>query len=307
LNNCEQAVNNSSKEAAKVQNKVHRDTIKAVRDHNRSYQHFTFVYPVISRRSQGLSLGVNLNPNKVCNFNCIYCEVDRMRPGKNVEVNPAVIKAELSDLIQWVREGGLGSDQRFSEAAILTRHIRDIAFSGDGEPTMVNNFAECVEAVAAVKRAEQLTETKIVLITDAAGLDKANVRRGLEIMDANQGEIWAKLDAGTEAHFKRVNRSFIRFERLLDNILRTALIRPIIIQTLLLKVHGESMAEAELEAYCQRIRDFLAKGARIKHIQAYTIARPTPENYATRLEETELEAYAAAINRKTGLPVETFA
>jgi len=300
-------VNKSTKEAPKEQNKVHQDTIKAVRDHNRSYQHFTFVYPVISRRSQGLSLGVNLNPNKICNFNCIYCEVDRLRPGKSVAVDPALIKAELTDLIQWVRDGGLGSDQRFSEAEVLTRHIRDIAFSGDGEPTMVNNFAECVEAVAEVKRTEQLAKTKIVLITDAAGLDKKNVRRGLEIMDANQGEIWAKRDAGTEPYFKLVNRSFIRFERLLDNILQTAQVRPVIIQTLLLKVHGASMAEAELEAYCQRIRDLLSNGARIKHIQAYTVARPTPENYATRLEEAELEAYAEAIKRKTGLPVETFA
>ena len=287
--------------------KVHRDTVKAVQDHNRSYQHFTFVYPVISRRSQGLSLGVNLNPNKICNFNCIYCEVDRQRPGKEVPIDPMQIKSELLDLIQWVRDGGLGGDQRFRDAEALTRQIRDIAFSGDGEPTMVNNFAECVAAVSEVKRSEHLTETKIVLITDAAGLDKANVKRGLEIMDANQGEIWAKLDAGTDNYYKIVNRSFIRFERLLNNILQTALVRPIIIQTLLLKVHGKGMPEAELEAYCQRIRHLLAKGAQIKHIQAYTVARPTPESFATRLDETELEAYAEAIKRTTGLPVLTFA
>ena len=43
----------------------------AVRDHTRHFTDFTFVYPVISRRSRGLSIGVNLNPDKVCNFDCV--------------------------------------------------------------------------------------------------------------------------------------------------------------------------------------------------------------------------------------------
>ena len=32
---------------------------------------------------------------------------------------------------------------KFREAAALTRDIKDIAFSGDGEPTMVPNFSAC--------------------------------------------------------------------------------------------------------------------------------------------------------------------
>ena len=46
--------------------------------HARTYQQNRFVYPVLSRRSGGLSLGINLNPDKVCNFDCIYCQVDRV-------------------------------------------------------------------------------------------------------------------------------------------------------------------------------------------------------------------------------------
>ena len=45
--------------------------------HERRFEANRFVYPVLSRRSKGLSLGVNLNPDKVCNFDCIYCQVDR--------------------------------------------------------------------------------------------------------------------------------------------------------------------------------------------------------------------------------------
>ena len=53
-----------------------------VQDHSRVFRDLIFVYPVISRRSQGLSIGVNLNPDKRCNFDCVYCEVDRRTPGR---------------------------------------------------------------------------------------------------------------------------------------------------------------------------------------------------------------------------------
>src|SRR6185295_20336399 len=39
-----------------------------------------FVYLTISPRARGLSIGVNLNPDRKCNFDCVYCEVDRTQP-----------------------------------------------------------------------------------------------------------------------------------------------------------------------------------------------------------------------------------
>jgi wyosine [tRNA(Phe)-imidazoG37] synthetase (radical SAM superfamily) len=277
-----------------------------VKDHSRTFEEFLYVYPVISRRSRGLSIGVNLNPDKVCNFDCIYCEVDRRTPPRTRTLEVGRMREELAQVIRMVRGGGLLQRSRFSEAAALATEIKDIAFSGDGEPTMVPNFAECVEAVADVKREEHLEQTKIVLITDAAGLDKADVQRGLAIMDANNGEVWGKLDAGTEAYYRLVNRTTIRFERILKNLLETARVRPIVIQSLLLRVHGQVMPEAELAAYCERLSELIRGDALIKEVHAYTVARPTPEPYATALSGPELEALAAVIRDKTGLTVFTF-
>jgi wyosine [tRNA(Phe)-imidazoG37] synthetase (radical SAM superfamily) len=279
----------------------------SVRNHHRSFADFAFVYPVISRRSRGLSLGINLNPNKRCNFDCIYCEVDRLKPGQAGEINVPQMRAELTALIRLAKSGELGRQPKFLEAAELTRDIRDLAFSGDGEPTMIHHFAECVQAVAEIKRAEALDTTQIVLITDAAGLDKTDVKRGLEIMDANQGEIWGKLDAGTEAYYRQVNRSFIRFDRILKNLLETARVRPIVIQTLLLRVRQEMMPPEELAVYCQRLIDLVKQGGQIKEVHAYTVARPTPETYATRLEPQALHALAEQIRQATGLKVSEFA
>jgi wyosine [tRNA(Phe)-imidazoG37] synthetase (radical SAM superfamily) len=281
--------------------------LAAVRDHRRDYGDFLYVYPVISRRSRGLSIGVNLNPDKVCNFNCVYCEVDRMTPARTRRLDLGVLRAELEEMLAWVRDGRLAADPRFREAGWMAREVRDIAFSGDGEPTMVPNFTECVQLVAEVKQKAGLAEARIVLITDAVGLDKLTVRRGLEIMDANQGEVWAKLDAGTEAYYRLVNRSYVRFERILSNVRRTAQVRTVIIQSLFLKVRGEVMPEAELMAYCDRLNELAVGGARIKAVHAYTVARPTPEAWATRLSEEELGAMAGVIRARTGLTVETFA
>jgi wyosine [tRNA(Phe)-imidazoG37] synthetase (radical SAM superfamily) len=280
---------------------------RAVEDHSRQYAMFTLVYPVISRRSHGLSLGVNLNPDKVCNFDCIYCEVDRRTPGRVSRVNVNQLYDELVALIRFVKEGGLAKETRFDGLPPwLTSDIKDIAFSGDGEPTMIDHFAECVQTVADIRQAEGLDTTKLVLITDAAGLDKADVKRGLEILDANHGEIWGKLDAGTEPYFRLVNRTTIRFDRILKNLLETARVRPIVIQSLFLKVHGEPMPAAELSAHCDRLTELVKDGARIKEVHAYTVARPTPEAFATKLTKDELEAMAETIRQRTGLPVSAF-
>ena len=283
-----------------------KNTFATVQDHSRQFSDFTFVYPVISRRSRGLSIGVNLNPDKVCNFDCIYCEVDRRLPGKVSQVDLKQMRDELVAMIRFARDGGLAKEPKFNEVPWLTRDVKDIAFSGDGEPTMIHNFAECVQVVADVKQQEGLAATKLVLITDAAGLDKADVKRGLALMDAHQGEVWAKLDAGTEAYFRLVNRTSIKFERILKNLLETALVRPIVIQSLFLKVHGEAMPAAELDAYCQRLNDLVGAGGKIKEVHAYTVARPTPEAFATKLSAAELQGIAGIIGEKTGLKVLTF-
>lgn len=284
-----------------------RNTWKTVVDHARTYQDFTYVYPVVSRRSRGLSIGVNLNPDKQCNFDCVYCEVDRTTPGRAREVRLDQVRDELRWLIDHALSGGLGREAKFSDTPPeVARIVRDVAFSGDGEPTMVSNFDVCVEVVADVLREKGLSETKIVLITDSAGLDKASVRRGMALMDAHHGEIWAKLDAGTEEYYRHINRSSVRFDRILGNLLETARVRPIVIQSLFLKTHGQPMPPSELEAYCRRLNQIREGGGTVREVHAYTLARPTPEPWATRLSPEELSALAGTIRSRTGLRVEEF-
>jgi poly-gamma-glutamate synthesis protein (capsule biosynthesis protein) len=182
------------------------DLIQAHLDHRRVWRDFDYCYPVISRRSRGVSLGVNLNPDKVCNFDCVYCEVDRLSPARRGDLDLDQIEQELGLLLDLATSGEIYEISPFDSARPEQRRLNDIAFSGDGEPTTAKAFAEVVARVAAIKRTRGLDLVKLVLITDASRLQAPEVVQGLETLMAHQGEIWAKLDAGTEAYYREICR-----------------------------------------------------------------------------------------------------
>src|SRR5215510_6096304 len=103
--------------------------------HQRTFEANKFVYPVLSRRSRGLSIGVNLNPDKICNFDCIYCQVDRTRQNETQFVEVDALLAELGDMLDLAASGKIFETPTFRDTPSELRRLNDIAFSGDGEPT----------------------------------------------------------------------------------------------------------------------------------------------------------------------------
>src|SRR3954454_8145684 len=120
--------------------------------HPRRFEENRFVYPVLSRRSEGISIGVNLNPDKVCNFDCIYCQVDRTTQSETRFVELDQLLAELDDTLRLTASGDLFIHPKFADTPQHLRRLNDIAFSGDGEPTTYRNFDEIIAACAEVKR-----------------------------------------------------------------------------------------------------------------------------------------------------------
>ena len=283
------------------------DLVKAHLDHKRSWYDFDYCYPVISRRSKGVSLGVNLSPHKICNFSCVYCEVDRVHPPRRRDVDLDQLEGEMASLMDLVVSGELYEVPPFDSARPEQRRLNDIAFSGDGEPTMAKEFAACVERLARLKEAKGLSDCKLVLITDATLLQAPGAIEGLETLMAHNGEIWAKLDGGTEAHYLVVNRSKVPLAKILDNLLATARRWPITIQTLFLEWKGQGPSEAEVDAYIGRLRALLAGGGTLEGVQLYTVARATPEPEARPLKAAVLDALAARVRQALpDLPVEVF-
>jgi wyosine [tRNA(Phe)-imidazoG37] synthetase (radical SAM superfamily) len=267
-----------------------------------NWKDFLYIYPGISRRAGGVSIGINLNPDKVCNFNCIYCEVDRRIQSRVLEVRLEVLEAELRAMLQIWQSGVLFDHEPFASAPPAFRHLRQITFSGDGEPTSSPIFQQAV--AVATKTREELAppNCQLVLITDSACLERPGVRAGLEMLRSVPHQIWAKLDAGTEAYYREVNRSQVPYERILQNLENTAKQFPLIVQSLFMRVHGIGPSPAEIEAYCDRLDTICKAGGQILGLQLNTIARTPPVDWATALLPEELERVAAQIKKRNGLP-----
>lgn len=274
--------------------------------HERSFEANRFVYPVLSRRSGGISLGVNLNPDKVCNFDCIYCQVDRRTESETRFVETEQLLAELDSMLALCASGRLFETPKFRDTPAHLRRLNDMAFSGDGEPTTYKNFDELMQLCADVKRRHGLDAVKMVLITNASMFHRPHVQRGLAILDRNQGEIWAKLDAGTEAYYQAIERTKIPFRQILENIASAAKVRPLVIQSLFMRVAGEPPSEAELAAYCERLNEITAAGGQLSLIQIYTVARKPAETIVTPLSDGEVDAIVRLVRERTGLAAEPF-
>jgi len=274
--------------------------------HERSFDDYRFVYPVLSRRSGGMSIGVNLNPDKVCNFDCIYCQVDRTTQSETKFVGIDLLLNELRELLQLVASGEIYETDKFRDTPVALRRLNDIAFSGDGEPTTYKNFDEIIEACAKVKREAGLDKVKMVLISNASMFHRPHVVRGLEILDAHQGEIWAKLDAGTQDYYQLIDRTPIPLRQILENITAAARVRPIVIQSLFMRVEGQPPSESELVAFCDRLTEIVAAGGQLSLIQIYTIARRPTESYVTPLADTEVDAIVEMVRTRVAVPATAF-
>ncbi len=186
--------------------------------------------------------------------------------------------------------------------------MNDIAFSGDGEPTTYRNFDEIIAACAELKRRRGLDSVKLVLITNASMFHRPHVERGLATLDANQGEIWAKLEAGTDEYYPALVEHLAGFPlaQILDNITAAARLRPLVIQSLFMRIAGEPPSPVELEAFCGRLVDITAAGGQLKLVQIYTVARQPAESYVTPLADSEVDAIARLVSDRTGLEVAAF-
>ena len=272
-------------------------------DHSRTFAKNKYVYPVLSRRSKGISVGINLTPDRVCNFNCVYCQVDRTNNIPQAKVDIKRISSELKETLESVLSGRLFTIPPFDNTPVELRRLSDIALSGDAEPTTFTNFYEVVEEIIRVKQ----DEIKLVLITNASCLNRLRVQDAIDLMFRYNGEVWAKLDAGSEYHFKEISRSHISFSDILSNIIMTARKHPVIIQSCFNRLAGALPSHDEIILYCNRLKEIKDYGGMVRLVQIYTVARPPAEEYVTPLTEDELNLIAREVRKIVDLPAEVFA
>ena len=274
--------------------------ILTVTDHNRDVGGLRYVYPVVSRRAGGVSIGINLNPNNACNWRCIYCSVPNLTRGTPPPIELDVLEQELRGLLNDVLHGDF-MQRHVSET---DRQLKDIAFSGNGEPTSAKEFPLAVMLVERVlKDFDLLSKIKIRLITNGSMMDKRSVLESVRHLAQCNGEVWFKLDAGTKEGIARINDVNLNPQSHIQRLKNCAAICPTFIQTCMFALDGQPPPESEISAYLSLVSQ--AKEV-IQGVHLYGIARPSMQAEATRLSRLPaewLEDVAQRI-RQLGLTVQ---
>ena len=275
-------------------------------NHDRDSANLRYVYPVVSRRAGGVSVGINLNPNNACNWRCIYCQVPDLVRGTAPPVDLAVLENELRGFLHELLNGNF-MQNRVPEGA---RRINDIALSGNGEPTSSAEFRQVIALLARVRNELALPDTiKTVLISNGSLLYRSEVQQGLSEMAKLNGELWFKLDRASEQEMQRVNDTYIRMSKVHDNLITAIALCPVWIQTCWFALDGEPPSRRDEDDYLEFLAGLLHNGHKPQGVLLYTLARPSLQTEAARLAalpEPALEAFAERI-RALGLVVKVSA
>ena len=270
-------------------------------NHDRDYGDLKYVYPVISRRSAGLSLGINLNVDKLCNFDCPYCQVDRTYSSK-IRFNHEEMKQELVNIIEDIRNGSVWTLSRFKNVERDKKIFKDVAIAGDGEPSTSPHLLETMSYLQKIAKNYPLPE--IVWISNATGLNKRKTKQALSILEQLKGTIWAKLDAGTQEYFKLISASNYNIDRIQSMIEQLPAGVKLKIQTCFMKVEGSPPSMNEIDSYISRLKSIHQKH-QIAEVQIYTIARKPAQDFVSPLSLKEMQDLLAPLE-KTELPVKFY-
>lgn len=269
-------------------------------DHRRDSAGLRYVYPVVSRRAGGVSVGINLNTNNACNWACVYCQVENLTRGGPPPIDLDVLEEELSGFLADAVHGDFMQRQVPPEA----RRLMDVAFSGNGEPTSAPEFAEAVARVGKVlANFDLLGKLPVRLITNGSLLHRPEVQAGIQQLGEFGGEVWFKVDRVDPAAAAEVNGVPLVAERVFRNLELCAGLAPTWVQTCWFALDGEVPPATARNAYCELLKPL---ASRLAGIHLYGLARPSMQPAAsrlTRLPAEELSAFADEIHKKTGIRV----
>lgn len=268
-------------------------------DHNRDVVGLKYVYPVISRRAGGVSVGINLNVNNACNWRCIYCNVPNLTRGSPPPIELSVLESELRGFLDDLLHGDFM--QRYVNEA--DRQLQDIAFSGNGEPTSAKEFPQVLVLVEQVLRDfDLLGKIKVRLITNGSLMDKPSVLESMKHLARLNGEVWFKVDGGSKVAIARVNDVTLNPESHLQRLRQCAIVCPTFVQTCMFGLDGSPPSELEISDYLTLVEQ--AKDV-IKGVHLYGLARRSEQvevERLSRLPAAWLEAIAQRI-RADGITV----
>lgn len=257
-------------------------------------QHWLYIYPVLSRRAEGISLGINLHPNQVCNWQCIYCQVSGLHRGQSPYIDLMQLERELTDCLEQASLHLACSGETMQTA------ISDIAFAGDGEPCTSPQFAHAMQLLHDLLATRSQRPGSVRLISNGSQMQHADTQAALRLLQAMGGEVWFKLDAGNDNEMRTINDSALQVALHLKRLAQCAAICRTRIQTAV--VCRVSDTGEHIPVLSPSLPDYLSLLESVKtHIAGvllYGISRPSQQAAGASLRPLPagtLRQYAEAI------------
>ncbi len=232
---------------------------------------YRYTYGPVSSWRLGSSLGVDpiSGMQKVCNFDCVYCQLGRTKEFADERRNFVPFK----DVAEEVRE-----------IASVTP-IDYITFSGAGEPTLAKNLGEMIKAVKKIRR------EKIAVITNSSLIDHRDVREDLSFADF----VLAKLDVCDPDLFRRINRPTpgIDFERIMSAL-----------KSFKAFYHGRFALQIMFVPFNLKSAERIAELAKEIHPHEIQLNTPLRKCSAKAIPRTDLEAVEKCFRSVCGNEIE---
>jgi wyosine [tRNA(Phe)-imidazoG37] synthetase (radical SAM superfamily) len=238
--------------------------------------------PVNSRRL-GLSQGIDLLPPKTCNFNCIYCEINRapqLSCERGEHVPTATIIAEIDELL--------------ADAARV-RDLDVFTITASGEPTLHTGIGTIIRHI------KEKTDKPVAILTNGSQLHLKEVQEDLMAADI----VIPSLDAARVESFRRVNRPAkcsADLETIISGIadFSRKFTGEIWLEILLVKNINDTPADIRaLQKAIDRIGP--------TRVQLNTVARPPFESFAKPLTRKRMEEIKREIEKEYDYQVDILA
>ena len=209
----------------------------------------------------------------------------------------------LEDELRFFLHEIIHGDYMEKNVAIEDRHLKDIAFSGNGEPTSAEEFPQIILIVKKVlEEFNLLHKIKLRLITNGSLMHQSPVIKSVEMLKEINGEVWFKVDAVTEESIQIINQVNLKRHQILERLKNCATACPTFVQTCIFSIDDKNPSEKDIDAYVQLMSEIKND---IQGVHIYGLARPSLQPQAKRLGRISEEILEDIAKKLRYLQIET--
>ncbi len=238
-----------------------------------------FIFGPVNSRRLGRSLGIDLFIQKICNLNCIYCEVGTT-PTHVCQRAAYTSTQEILDEISV-----------YASDADRMRSVDVVTVTAKGEPTLHLGLEKILQHI------KRTTSKPLAVLTNGTTLMLEEVRRALNVADI----VIPSLDSAREESFRKIDRpdASLHLQEIVDGL--TVFSREFSGELWL-----EILFSLGINDHAEDIDALLTVISRmqVSRIQLNTVVRPPAESFALPLALEQLAAIAEIFHQQLGIPVD---